>query len=502
MKTPGVYIEEKNAFPNSVIEVASAIPAFIGYTEKAYINGKTLNNKPWRINSITEFHQYFGYGATPKFSFDEKPLNGLDNADFTYDDKEYILTQTNLNYLLYRCMLLYFNNGGSSCYIVSVGDYGSNVEPNKLISGINSLLKETEPTIIIIPETTLLSFEDSTIVQQEAVAHCGIMQNRITILDIWEGFKKRHDTSGDCITKFRESLTFNNLDFAITYYPWINSSIVKVNELSYEFISNLGELQSLLLSEIRDPEESSIQSEKAQAINNISNNWTSLTTDEAKARRRNVDSILKSISSLYKIILNAITHKLNRLPPASAMAGLYTMVDNSQGVWKAPVNISLNSVISPTVDLTSIEQKDLNGTVQEKSINMIQNFIGKGTLVWGASTLGDSSLPFCCINIHRTKIMLEESIRLAIKTYVFEPNEHNVWVTIKSMLSNFLSGIWKRGGLAGATPSDSFIIKAGLNETMTARDISDGILKVTVLVAIHRPSEFIELSFIQQMQKS
>lgn len=98
--------------------------------------------------------------------------------------------------------------------------------------------------------------------------------------------------------------------------------------------------------------------------------------------------------------------------------------------------------------------------------------------------------------------MLEASIRLAIKAYVFEPNENNVWVTIKSMLTNFLTDIWKRGGLAGATPSDSFSIKAGLNETMTAKDISDGILKVTVVVAIHRPSEFIQLSFVQQMQKS
>ena len=31
MKTPGVYIIEKNAFPNSVVEVATAIPAFIAY---------------------------------------------------------------------------------------------------------------------------------------------------------------------------------------------------------------------------------------------------------------------------------------------------------------------------------------------------------------------------------------------------------------------------------------------------------------------------------------
>ena len=58
MKTPGVYIVEKSAFPNSVVEVATAVPAFVGYTEKADNKGKTLRNKPWRIASIGEYISY------------------------------------------------------------------------------------------------------------------------------------------------------------------------------------------------------------------------------------------------------------------------------------------------------------------------------------------------------------------------------------------------------------------------------------------------------------
>jgi phage tail sheath protein FI len=58
MKTPGVYIVEKNAFPNSVVEVATAVPAFIGYTQKAADHDKTLGNIPWRITSIVEFYEY------------------------------------------------------------------------------------------------------------------------------------------------------------------------------------------------------------------------------------------------------------------------------------------------------------------------------------------------------------------------------------------------------------------------------------------------------------
>ena len=41
-KTPGVYVEEISTLPPSVAAVATAIPAFIGYTEKASRNGKKL----------------------------------------------------------------------------------------------------------------------------------------------------------------------------------------------------------------------------------------------------------------------------------------------------------------------------------------------------------------------------------------------------------------------------------------------------------------------------
>src|SRR5512140_867952 len=73
MKTPGVYIVEKNAFPNSVVEVATAVPAFVGYTQKADNKGKPLKNQPWRISSMSEFHNYFGFGPEPKFSIKAAP---------------------------------------------------------------------------------------------------------------------------------------------------------------------------------------------------------------------------------------------------------------------------------------------------------------------------------------------------------------------------------------------------------------------------------------------
>ncbi len=59
-------------------------------------------------------------------------------------------------------------------------------------------------------------------------------------------------------------------------------------------------------------------------------------------------------------------------------------------------------------------------------------------LVWGARTLDGNSLDWRYINVRRTMIMLEESLRLAAKAYVFEPNTANTWVTMRSMIENFL----------------------------------------------------------------
>jgi phage tail sheath protein FI len=248
-----------------------------------------------------------------------------------------------------------------------------------------------------------------------------------------------------------------------------------------------------------------------QAIDDITKDWAGAAdaklspADKAAwvaTNQRMLNNTLLAASPIFKTVLADIQAKLNLLPPSAAMAGVYTMVDNNRGVWKAPANVSLAGVVRPAVSISAEDQEDLNVTTQGKSINAIRAFVGEGVLVWGARTLDGNSLDWRYINVRRTMIMLEESCRLAAKAMVFEPNVANTWVTIKSMLQNFLTGIWKRGGLAGTVPEDAFSVHVGLGETMTPDDILEGILRVTVLVAVSRPAEFIEITFQQQMQKS
>ncbi|MCI1785270.1 MAG: phage tail sheath subtilisin-like domain-containing protein [Bacteroidales bacterium] len=501
MKTPGVYLVDKNTFPDSVVEVATAVPAFIGYTEKAADGNKSLLNKPWKITSLAEFQTYFGGAPDPTFSIVELKDDSMDSPDFVSGGKKYKLQQDGGKYLLYYSMLLFYANGGGPCYIVSIGDYATAIDSGLMKAGITDLIGEQEPTMVVIPETTLLPDSDASAgVQAAMLEHCGDkMKNRFAILDIYEGYKARNDPSGDKVLDFRNKIGTGFLGFGAAYYPWLNTSIVQDKDLSYLNIANKNILQSILKDELL-PEGAKMDATGKDDIRTILDRV--VMADLAPVDRDMLDKELSAMSPVFNEIIRGMKDSLNLLPPGAAMAGIYTMVDNARGVWKAPANVSINSVVSPSVGISHEDQEELNVPLDGKSINAIRTFVGEGTLVWGARTLDGNSADWRYINVRRTMIMLEESIKVASKAYVFEPNVADTWVTLKSMISSFLVGIWKRGGLVGASPEEAFSVNVGLGETMTSEDILAGIMRITVLVALTRPSEFQEITFQQQMRKS
>ncbi len=482
MKTPGVYIVEKNAFPNSVVEVATAVPAFIGYTERALNGSKSLLGKPWRVTSMAEFRSFFGEAPRARFSISKEGGVSVQRTD---------------RFSLYYQMLLFYANGGGPCYVVSVGSYADELDKTKLEEGLVPLLKEQEPTMVVVPEAVCLpNAEDCYALQQAMLKHCGYdMQSRFAVLDVYGGYKDRKDPDGDCVAAFREAIGSSFLDYGAVYYPWLNTSIVQENEIDFNNLDT-AELKTALTEEITGstlPED-----KKTQAQSYIDQ----LGTDMDSVASTTLHKVLTQLSPLYRELMKEMRSALNLLPVSAGLAGVYTMVDNTKGVWKAPANTSLATAVSPAVNISHEEQEDLNVPLSGKAVNAIRTFTGEGIKVWGARTLDGNSLDWRYINVRRTMIMLEESIKNAARAYVFDPNTANTWVSVRSMIANFLNGIWKRGGLAGATPDDAYSVHVGLGETMTPEDILEGIMRVTVLVAVSRPAEFIEITFQQQMQKS
>lgn len=504
--TPGVYIEEKNAFPSSASNVETAVPIFIGYTEVASWNGKSLSEKPTRITSFAEYLERFGSGFHAKFTLVD-PDPAVKQETFSVNGKEQVvkINDNNTAYL-YNSIRLFYSNGGGACYILSVGTYGIKKDndgkelPSDFeikvddfigsatkVNPFDILKKEFEPTLIVIPDAIALGEDCYTSIYTKVLDHCVNSQSRFGIFDLVKQTPAEDTTT--VVTKFREKIGVNALNYGAAYYPWLKTTIVQPSEVSFENLDATVDLENIL-----PPTEVAA----IEVVKKFKG-----TTDPDNNTKLNFHQALKAISPTYNNILVEIRSKLNELPPSAAMAGLYTAVDNSRGVWKSPANVSVSSVNEPTVNISSEGQEKLNvDELAGKSINVIRSFPGIGTLVWGGRTLDGNSQDWRYINVRRTMIMIEQSLKIATRTYVFEPNDANTWITVKSMYINYLTNLWKQGALAGSAPEQAFDVQIGLGSTMTATDILDGKMLITVKVAIVRPAEFIVITFQQQMQQS
>ena len=522
MKTPGVYIQELDAFGNAVVPVPTAIPAFIGYTAKTSFNGKSILNIAVKVTSLSEFLLIFGdeapqvqYNITSTLQTDKSQKNKTKEQDgFTTGGYAYSITPATIKYRMYSSIKFFYENGGGTCYIMSIGTYDYSkpaiTDTTGFMNAITLFEKETEPTILVIPDAVEImdptadatsstylqdKYANAYSLQNAMINHCGEMMNRIAILDIPGGYSEPL-VGTTSFEQFRNSIKDSNFNsYAAAYYPWLHTTVFQTSEISYKNIDKkaYSQVTQLLNLEFTDAK-GVINPEMAKIISAFSATpATSL--DKASVA-------LQNLSTSYQLLIGSIMADMNLMAPSAGMAGIYTTVDNNEGVWVAPANLRVQSTISPAIKIDHATQEDLNVPINGKSICAIRAFTGRGNLVWGARTLDGNSNDWRYINVRRTMIYIEQSIKNAAKAYVFAPNDPGTWVNVKSMISNFLTGLWQQGGLVGSRPADAFSVSVGLGSTMTGDDILNGIMRVTIKVAISRPAEFIEITFQQEMQKS
>ncbi|ALL08766.1 phage tail protein [Pedobacter sp. PACM 27299] len=520
IKSPGVYINEQNAFPNSVVSVATAVPAFIGYTPQAVYNGKSYVNVAHRITSFAEFQSIYCYPnpappASPAIQYNpeyylvQQKSQPVDSGYMIINNSFYsILPDPNTIYYMYNSIQLFYQNGGGEAYIVSVGTYGRpsgqsigvgeqiinpNVMLSQLQSGLALLLNEQEPTMYICPEATLLSPSENSTLMKSMLEQSQTMQTAICVFDLIGGRNPNPLTYSDDIDAFREATGQQGLDYGTAYYPFIGTTIMESTDMNYTNLFG-GDVQPLdpLLNPPSNPNPTA-----ATILHNIEN------PPGAPLTVSQYNNALINASKVYATIIKNVLAEANVLPASSGMAGVMTTVDDQEGVWQAPANTSIVSAVSLPINLSESQQGNLNvDPVSGKSINAIRFFNGIGILVWGARTLDGNSQDWRYISVRRTMIMIEQSCKLASQSYVFQPNVKNTWEAVKAMISSFLNTIWKEGGLQGASAADAFSVECGLGTTMTSDDILDGFMNVTVKVAVVRPAEFIVLTFQQEMPVS
>ncbi len=186
------------------------------------------------------------------------------------------------------------------------------------------------------------------------------------------------------------------------------------------------------------------------------------------------------------------------IPPSAAAAGMWAKIDGRRGVWKAPagINTRLLGVSGTQYEIEDGIQDQLNPL----GVNAVRNLPRFSYVFWGARTLATNAAPeWRYVPIRRTAIMIERSIYDGIQWAVFEPNDHNLWASIRLNIGTFMGGLHRAGAFQGEKASDAYFVNCGLGDTMTQGDIDAGRVIAVVGFAPLKPAEFVIIRIQQKV---
>jgi hypothetical protein len=469
IRTPGVYINEVDAFPVSVVGVATSVVAFVGPASS------TAPRQPFE--AFNEYRALHGRDAEPRFTLDPAGPREIGSTS-----------------LMERSVSWFYENGGGTAYTAGATSPDDPLTLQAMLDAL-SLAADLPVQLLVAPDAMRLTPKECIAFQQAMLALCAKLGDRFAILDV-------HPDLGNgagplaAATAFSEAIGADGAAFGAVYFPTIETSLARPYDFSLLEFDETAPLAKLLVEQDTAAgmdlrQTASLYDELAGFdLDAVRNGDLTL-----KAQGDLLNTKLRIVSPAYNAALKKVAGLRNRMPASPAVAGVYAQSDRLRGVWKAPASEVLTGAVAPTVSLDSQQSSFIGAPANKPAVNTIRAFPNRGTMIWGARTLDASDSENRYVNVRRTMIFLQSSIKPALWEHVFEPNDANTWSSVRAMVTNFLMGVWQQGGLVGSTPDEAFAVQCGLGATMTQRDIDDGRLIVTVMVAMLRPAEFDVMTF-------
>jgi phage tail sheath protein FI len=175
------------------------------------------------------------------------------------------------------------------------------------------------------------------------------------------------------------------------------------------------------------------------------------------------------------------------VPPSGHLAGVYARSDQQRGVHKAPAN----EFITGAVDLERLLNDQENGELNVDGINCLRVFPGQRPIVWGArTTTPKDDVPWRYVNVRRLFLFIEESIKVGIRSSVFEPNDFGLWKRLDRTITDFLTRVWRSGALVGRVPEHAFRVK--IDEELNPPSVQAlGQVIIEIMIAPVKPAEFV-----------
>ena len=498
-QSPGVYVEEAPSGARPLEGVGTAVAAFIGLAEDGPFNAPTL------VSNWTQFTTTFG-GFVP----------GSYLAQSVYG---------------------YFMNGGGNCYVVRIGQNGSDPGPaprgaraKELAAApaaqvgrlkVNVLDPAVQPGEVSVEITdpggdspspdmfrVVVKRNGEVVEEFDRATFARGKQNVVTMINSASKLIQVTDTGSGAVERLASGETALVAPAPPAALPSNRLSaddyVGDVSERTgFGGLEAVEEITMLCVPDLMSAyQQGSIDLDTVQAVQTAMIAHCELMGDriaildpppgfnaqqikEWRVDKARYDSAYAALYWPWVQTMNPATGLLSYMPPSGHVAGIWGRNDDTRGVHKAPANEIVRGAIDIEVNITRNEHDLLN----PEGINVIRAFPGRGIRVWGARTLS-SDPAWRYLNIRRLFNFLEESILSGTSWVVFEPNDQALWAKIRRTIAAFLVLQWRAGALFGATPDEAFYVKCD-SETNPSEAIDAGQVLCEIGVAPVKPAEFV-----------
>ena len=200
-------------------------------------------------------------------------------------------------------------------------------------------------------------------------------------------------------------------------------------------------------------------------------------------------------SSSYTIYDSGYTKQYDKyndvyrwVPLCGHIAGACARTDFLEDPWWSPAGVARGQ-IRGSVALAfnpTLSQRD---ELYRKRINPVVAFAGEGTMLWGDKTGLSRNSAFNRINVRRLFLTIEEAIKVAARSVLFEFNDEFTRNNFKAMVNPYLRDVQARRGI-----TDFIVVCDETNNTGQVIDNNE--FRADIFVKPARSINFITLTFI------
>jgi hypothetical protein len=492
--TPGVYVEEVSSGSKPIEGVGTAIACFIGLLPGGPVN------KPMRISNWTQFATIFGDPVNPE------------NGPF--------MEGAFLAHSVYG----FFQNGGNLAWIIRVGSGDSSPAPRAALPAAAD--KEVEAL-----RAVALDGVDGTVkveIAEEGLAE-GKEPGDVTYNVIVTAGSEREEYPGVTLKKGRTNIatkinaasklikieetgaSLPDTRVAAGSYTLSVPSVAVDSVAAGDFEGDvstrtgmgsanaLDEVTILVMPDIVNlngdgAQMRDLQGKMISHAELMGDRMTILDTPDGmlpqdvlewRMNTAGYDSKMAALYWPWIEVMDPLTRRPMRMPPSGHIAGVWSRVDSTRGVHKAPANEVIRGANGLAFQITHAEQGELN----RNGINCIRAFPGRGIRIWGARTLS-SDPEWRYINVRRLFNFVSESIMGGTQWSVFEPNDPTLWSSLTINIWSFLNRVYRSGALFGGNAAEAFYVKCDA-ETNPPDVIEAGQVVCEIGICPVKPAEFV-----------